>query len=61
MFRLLRRTAETVVKLPFAVAWDFISLGNMGDGSSTGKVLREHAAKKQLDDLAEILERVDRG
>jgi len=39
MFRLLRRTAETAVKLPFAVAWDFISLGNMGDGSSTGKVL----------------------
>ena len=59
MFRLLRRTAETAVKLPFAVAWDFISLGNMGDGSSTGKVLREHNAKKQLDDLAEILERLD--
>ena len=58
MFRLLKRITETAVKLPFAMAWDFISLGNMGDGTSTGKVLREHEAKKQLDDLTEIIERV---
>jgi hypothetical protein len=58
MFRLLKRTAETAVKLPFAMAWDFISLGNMGDGTSTGKVLREHEAKKHLDDLTEIIERI---
>lgn len=29
---------------------------NMGDGSSTGKVLREHEAKKQLDDLVDAVE-----
>lgn len=58
MFRLLKRTTETAVKLPFAMAWDFISLGNMGDGTSTGKVLREHEAKKQLDDLIDVLEKV---
>lgn len=58
MFKLLKRTAETAVKLPFAMAWDLISLGNMGDGASTSKVLREHEAKKQLDDLTEIIERV---
>ena len=39
------------------MAWDFVSLGNMGDGTSTGKVLREHEQKKQLDDLAEILDK----
>ena len=58
MFNLLKRTTETAVKLPFAMAWDLISLGNMGDGSSTRKVLREHEAKKQLDDLTAIIERV---
>jgi hypothetical protein len=58
MFKLLKRTTETAVKLPFAMAWDLISLGNMGDGASTSKVLREHEAKKQLDDLTEIIERV---
>lgn len=58
MFKLLKRTTETAVKLPFAMAWDFISLCNMGDGASTSKVLREHEAKKQLDDLTEIIERV---
>jgi hypothetical protein len=58
MFRLLKRTTETALKLPFAMAWDVISLGNMGDGASTSKVLREHKAKKQLDDLTEIIERV---
>ena len=58
MFRLLKRTTETALKLPFAMAWDVISLGNMGDGASTSKVLREHEAKKQLDDLTEIIERV---
>jgi len=59
MFRLLKRTTKTALKLPFAAAWDFISLGNMGDGSSTAKVLREHEARKQLDDLTEIIERFD--
>lgn len=58
MFKLLKRTTETAVKLPFAMAWDLISLGNMGDGASTIKVLREHEAKKQLDDLTAIIERV---
>lgn len=54
MLKLFKRTAETTAKLPFAIAWDFISLGNMGEGTSTGKVLRKHQAKKQMDDLIEI-------
>lgn len=58
MLRLLKRSAETAVKLPFALAWDFVSLGNMGEGTSTTKVLREHQAKKQVDDVIEILERI---
>ena len=40
MFRLLKRTAETTMKLPFAVVWDIASLGNMGEGSSTVKVIQ---------------------
>jgi hypothetical protein len=39
MFRFLKRVTETAVKLPFAMTWDFVSLGNMGEGTSTGKVL----------------------
>lgn len=58
MFSLLKRCAETVIKLPVAAAWDLASLGNMGEGSSTAKVLREHEAKKQLDDFAEAVKRV---
>lgn len=56
MLRFLKRTAETAIKLPFAMAWDVISLGNMGDGSSTVDVLNEHKARKSLDDWAEIAE-----
>lgn len=58
MLKLLKRTMETSLKLPLAAAWDFISLGNMGEGTSTGKVLREHQAKKQLDDLIEAVEQL---
>lgn len=56
MLDLLKRTAETAVKLPFAVAWDFISLGNMGDGTSTGKVLAEHRQQKKIDELKEAVD-----
>ena len=58
MLKLLRRTAETAAKLPFAIAWDFISLGNMGEGTSTGKALREHEEKKRIDDLAELVQKI---
>ena len=54
MLRLLKRSAETAIKLPFAMAWDVISLGNMGDGASTTDVLEEHKAKKRMDDTIEI-------
>lgn len=54
MLRLIKRSAETAVKLPFAMAWDVISLGNMGEGASTTKVLSEHQAKKKFDDYVEI-------
>lgn len=56
LLRTLSRCAETAVKLPFAMAWDAISLGNMGDGASTSKVLREHQDRKQLDEYLEAFE-----
>lgn len=56
LFRLISRSVETAVKLPVAAAWDVISLGNMGDGASTTKVLREHRAKKQVDDFIDAVE-----
>ncbi|MGH6627612.1 MAG: hypothetical protein ACRECD_13925 [Burkholderiaceae bacterium] len=58
MLKLLKRTATTAVKLPFDMAWDVISLGNMGDEASTSKVLREHEQRKQVDDSLEVLEAV---
>lgn len=60
MLKLLKRSTETALKLPFAMAWDVISLGNMGDGASTSRVLREHQTKKQMDDLIDVLEKVKR-
>jgi hypothetical protein len=51
----LSRSIETAVKLPFAVTWDVISLGNLGEGCSTSKVLREHEYQKQVDDLVELV------
>lgn len=56
LLKTICRSANTAAKLPFALAWDVISLGNMGEGASTAKVLREHQARKQLDDWAEIVE-----
>ena len=56
MIKLIKRSVETAIKLPFSLAWDAISLGNMGEGSSTGKVLKEHQVRKEIDDLKEILE-----
>lgn len=58
IFRTLKRSANTAVKLPFAMAWDVISLGNMGDGASTTKVLREHEQRKRVDDVIEVLEAI---
>lgn len=58
MFKLLKRVTETAIKLPFSIAWDAISLGNMGDGSSTAKVLREHNSKKQVDDIVDLIESI---
>ena len=58
IIRTIRRSANTALKLPFAMAWDVISLGNMGDTASTTKVLREHEARKQMDDLIEVAERI---
>lgn len=56
IFKTIARSANTAVKLPFSMAWDVISLGNMGEGASTSKVLREHRDRKQVDDLIEALE-----
>lgn len=54
---LIKRFAETALKLPLAVAWDCISLGNMGEGASTSKVLRDHRRAKQIDEAVELLTR----
>jgi len=54
MINLLKRCAVTAIKLPFSVAWDIASLGNMGEGASTSKVLAEHEAQKSLDSVGEI-------
>lgn len=51
MLDIIKRTARTAVRLPFAAAWDIISLGNMGEGASTSKVLREHMEAKEVDDF----------
>ena len=60
MKRLLKRSAKTALKLPFAMAWDVISLGNMGDGASTQKVLREHQNQKCFDETIEAAEELKR-
>ena len=52
------RNLKNAIKLPFAMAWDCISLGNMGEGTSTGKVIREHEAEKQIDDVLEIAKKL---
>jgi len=58
LLKMISRCIATAVKLPFAMSWDVLSLGNMGDGSSTAKVLCEHEDRKRLDDLIEIAEKV---
>lgn len=58
LFRTIRRSVNTAARLPFAMAWDVLSLGNMGDGTSTTKVLREHQDRKHLDDCIDVAERV---
>lgn len=55
---LLKRSAATALKLPLAVAWDCISLGNMGEGATTTKVLREHKRQKETDEVLELLRRL---
>ena len=55
MINLLKRCAVTAIKLPFSVAWDIASLGNMGEGASTSKVLVEHERRKAVHDLIEEL------
>jgi hypothetical protein len=60
LFRTIRRSVNTAAKLPFAMAWDVISLANMGDGASTSKVLREHQSRKSVDDAEEVLEALGR-
>lgn len=50
LLKLLERSSITAIKLPVAMAWDVISLGNMGEGSSTGKVIDEHKKMKREDE-----------
>lgn len=58
LFNTIKRCANTAVKLPFAMTWDALSLGNMGEGSSTVKVLNEHEDRKRVDEIIEIVERL---
>ena len=50
ILKFIERSAITAIKLPIALSWDIISLGNMGDGSSTEKVIREHEKMKREDE-----------
>lgn len=54
MIRLITRCTKTALKLPVAIAWDCLSLGNMGEGTSTGKILREHNRQKRIDDIIQL-------
>lgn len=56
LLRLIKRTTETAVKLPFAMAWDCMSLGNMGEGASTTKVLQEHKNRKYADEILDVVD-----
>jgi hypothetical protein len=58
MTNLIKRSLTTALKLPFSIAWDCVSLGNMGEGSSTSKVLAEHKREKQVDEILELLKRI---
>lgn len=58
--KLLKRCTYTAIKLPFAAAWDCISLGNMGERSSVAEAIREHKARALLDTQEEILRRRNR-
>lgn len=58
LLRTIKRCTNTAVRLPFAMAWDVISLGNMGDGASTAKVLREHEAIKEVDDWLDAADKL---
>jgi hypothetical protein len=55
---LVKRSAVTALKLPFAVVWDCISLGNMGEGASTTKVLRDHKCQREIDEALELAKRL---
>lgn len=55
---LIKRSTATALKLPFAVVWDCISLGNMGEGASTSRVLRDHQKQKDADEILELIERI---
>jgi hypothetical protein len=55
---LLKRSVATAIKLPAAIAWDCLSLGNMGEGASTSKVLREHQQRKELDEVLDLARRL---
>jgi hypothetical protein len=55
MIRFLKRNITTALKLPVAAAWDAVSLGNFGDGSSTMKVVEEHQRQKNKDEVMDLL------
>ncbi len=56
MKRFLKRNITSVIKLPFAMGWDIISLGNMGETSSTEKVIKAHKSRAQADEILDMFE-----
>ena len=54
----ISRNLKTAIKLPFAIAWDCISLGNLGEGTSTMNVIDEHRKEKQTDEVFELLHKI---
>ena len=43
----LSRNLKTIVKTPFTIVADLITLGNMGEESYTEKLIKEHRVEKQ--------------
>ncbi len=58
MKKLLSRTLKTAVRLPFAIAWDVVTLGNLGGDTATGQIVEEHREAKEVDDFQDLLNEI---
>jgi len=51
---------RNALKLPFSVVADIATLGNFGEGSHTGRVIRSDEQERELERLLDVAERVSR-